>query len=147
MKTLHLLAAGAALSFSLQGQAQDNRIFLADPAIFTDNGAYYLYGTGSARGFLAYTSKDLQHWRPVADTLALKRGEAFGNGGFWAPHIFKRGNTYYMAYTADEQIAIATATSPEGPFRQNTPLNSAARASRSTRSSSLTTTAKHTSTT
>ena len=66
-----------------------------------------------------YTSSDLQHWEGpagVQDGFALKKGEAFGTKGFWAPQIFKRGDTYYMTYTADEQIAIATSDSPLGPF-------------------------------
>jgi len=96
-------------------------IYLADPTIFLDKGIYYLYGTSSDKGFLAYASKDLKNWgKPVGKNngFALKKGDAFGSKGFWAPQVFKRGNTYYMAYTADEQIAIAHSNSPLGPFVQ-----------------------------
>lgn len=120
LRSISTLALLAVLLPATETAAQQ-RILLADPTIFTDKGIYYLYGTGSAQGFPAYTSTDLVHWRPLADTLALKRGEAFGGGGFWAPQIFQRGDTYYMAYTAEEQIAIATAPSPAGPFRQPAP--------------------------
>lgn len=119
-RSISTLAVLAALARPGATAAQQ-RILLADPTIFADDGTYYLYGTGSPQGFPAFTSSDLQHWRPVTDTLALRRGGAFGGGGFWAPQVFKRGNTYYMAYTADEQIAIATASSPAGPFRQHIP--------------------------
>ncbi|WP_232282999.1 glycoside hydrolase family 43 protein [Pedobacter sp. BAL39] len=96
-------------------------IYLADPTIFVDQGTYYLYGTSSEKGFLVYQSKDLKKWSGPAgkkNGFALAKGDAFGSGGFWAPQIFKRGKLYYMAYTADEQIAIATSDSPLGPFKQ-----------------------------
>ncbi|WP_268223783.1 glycoside hydrolase family 43 protein [Sinomicrobium oceani] len=100
------------------------QVYLADPTVFESNGTYYLYGTKNdpditGEGFLVYTSQDLQHWEGPAgatDGFALKKGDAFGNGGFWAPQVFYHNATYYMAYTADEHIAIATADSPLGPF-------------------------------
>lgn len=98
-----------------------NRIHLADPTIFLDNGTYYLYGTSSPDGFLVYESKDLKTWTVPAgakDGLALRRGESWGTKGFWAPQVFKRNGRYYMIYTANEQLAIAEADSPVGPFRQ-----------------------------
>ena len=96
-------------------------IYEADPTIFFDNGTYYLYGTSSNSGFLVYASKDLRSWTgPVGknDGYALRKGDAYGTKGFWAPQVFKQGGTYYMAYTADEQIAIAKSNSPLGPFTQ-----------------------------
>ena len=98
-------------------------ITLADPTIFLDNGTYYLYGTSAPDGFLVYKSTDLKHWEGpcgAENGLALKRGDAFGSQGFWAPQVFKRKGMYYMAYTANEQLAIAEAKSPLGPFCQQT---------------------------
>lgn len=118
-------ALAALMATALPCAAQQPSIFLADPTIFADKGQYYLYGTSSSKGFLVYTSKDLQTWQAPADTsrrLALQRGDAFGNGGFWAPQVFKHRGNFYMAYTADEQIAIAKASHPAGPFKQNTPI-------------------------
>lgn len=103
--------------------AQQPAIFLADPTIFKDKGTYYLYGTGSNQGFLMYKSADLKTWRQPQDSarqFALKRGESFGTSGFWAPQVFAWKDSYYMAYTANEQIAIAKANSPAGPFKQDT---------------------------
>lgn len=97
-------------------------ITLADPTIFVDKGQYYLYGTGSSAGFPIYQSKDLKRWHIPASAkegLALKKGESFGKAGFWAPQVFRYRGSYYMAYTADEQIAIAKGSSPAGPFRQH----------------------------
>ncbi|MDQ0109801.1 beta-xylosidase [Chitinophaga terrae (ex Kim and Jung 2007)] len=116
----------AFMAVTVTGKAQQPSIFLADPTIFADKGTFYLYGTGSSQGFPYYTSADGKIWRQEKDStrrLALKRGEAYGNTGFWAPQVFKRGNNYYMAYTANEQIAIARATSPAGPFKQDTLLS------------------------
>ncbi|WP_316843842.1 glycoside hydrolase family 43 protein [Pedobacter psychrodurus] len=99
----------------------NDTIYLADPTIFVDKGVYYLYGTSSDKGFLVYTSTDLKNWGKAAgknNGFALKKGDAFGSKGFWAPQVFKRGNKYYMAYTADEEIAIAHSNSPLGPFLQ-----------------------------
>ena len=99
-------------------------LLLADPTVFRDNDTYYLYGTSSLNGFLVYQSKDLKHWEGpcgASDGLALKRGDAFGTAGFWAPQVFKVKNKYFMAYTANEQIAIAESESPLGPFRQKEP--------------------------
>ena len=99
-----------------------DEITLADPTIFFDNGIYYLYGTSPEEGFDVYTSKDLETWTgPVGandDGMALVKSDVFGTTGFWAPQVFKRGSKYYMAYTADEQMAIAEADSPLGPFKQ-----------------------------
>lgn len=96
----------------------------ADPTIFRDtDGTYYLYGTGaqSDKGFYVYQSKDLKEWSgPVGkeNGFCLTSNTSFGTTGFWAPQVAKRGDTYYMFYTANEQIAVATAPSPLGPFSQ-----------------------------
>ena len=110
---------------SLRVTAQRKQILLADPTIFEENGTYFLYGTKedpsiSGSGFLVYTSKDLKNWvGPIgkSEGFALKKGDAFGTKGFWAPQVFKHKDTYYMAYTANEKIAIAKADSPLGPFK------------------------------
>ncbi|GGF26354.1 glycoside hydrolase family 43 protein [Echinicola rosea] len=98
-------------------------ITLADPTIFYDGGTYYLYGTSRANeGFLVYQSTDLENWQGPAGKLpegfCLQKGQVYGDQGFWAPQVFKRGGFYYMAYTANEQIALARSESPIGPFTQ-----------------------------
>jgi xylan 1,4-beta-xylosidase len=101
-------------------------IYLADPTIFYNEGTYYLYGTTtgntplSGQGFQVYTSTDLKIWRgPVGAEagLALKKGDSYGTQGFWAPQVLKYNNQFYMIYTADENIAVATSSSPLGPFK------------------------------
>lgn len=96
--------------------------FLADPTIFQAQGTFYLYGTveRGAGGFLVYTSKNLKDWQPAQSNggYALKKGEVFGTTGFWAPQVFAQNGSYYMAYVANENIAIAKSNNPAGPFTQ-----------------------------
>ncbi|CAN5392189.1 glycoside hydrolase family 43 protein [soil metagenome] len=115
--------------FDLHADAQStykniDTIHLADPTIFYNKGTYYLYGTveeNSGNGFIAYTSKDMQRWEKSTtspDGYVLKKGEAYGTKGFWAPQVFQQQDSFYLAYVADENIAIATSASPAGPFMQ-----------------------------
>jgi xylan 1,4-beta-xylosidase len=110
-------------------------IYLADPTILLHQGTYYLYGTvgGNAdNGFLVYTSRDMKFWEASKDVnngYALLKGDVYGTAGFWAPQVFVYKNKFYMAYVANENIAIAESESPRGPFTQKvkqhlpTPVN------------------------
>ncbi|WP_460765232.1 glycoside hydrolase family 43 protein [Niabella terrae] len=104
-------------------------IYQADPSIFFYGGKYYLYGTDGSvpdKGIRVYISSDKVNWnlftRPGA-AFALMPGTAFGSRGFWAPQVWHRNDKFYMAYVANEQIAIASAGSPEGPFTGNDPID------------------------
>ncbi len=113
-----LILFSATLSINAQ------ELNVADPTIFVDNGKYYLYGTSadSDHGFEVYVSTNLTDWEGPAgkkDGKVLTKGDAFGTKWFWAPQVIKVDSTYYMLYTADEQIAVAQADSPLGPFTNN----------------------------
>ena len=102
-------------------KVDSNQIYLADPAIFYYRHTYYLYGTGAPDGFPVYSSTDLKHWSRHKETnggYALKKGDAFGSGQFWAPQVFSSNNKFYMAYAANEHIAIASSEHPAGLFSQ-----------------------------
>ncbi|MFD3002387.1 glycoside hydrolase family 43 protein [Pontibacter toksunensis] len=107
-----------------QDVAEGNNIHLADPTVFYHKGTYYLYGTvegNSGKGFEVYTSEDLKSWegpKGVRDGFALSKEDAYGTEGFWAPQVFNHQGKFYMAYTANENIAIAESSSPLGPFTQ-----------------------------
>lgn len=122
MKTIILFCGLFCLLMQPMAHAQDSSaIYQADPAIFQHKGTYYLYGTGTVKtGFQVYTSKDLQHWELSEQNngYALHEGDAFGTDGFWAPQVFLHKDTFYIAYVANENIAIATSASPLGPFKQ-----------------------------
>lgn len=104
---------------------EKDQIYLADPTIFAYKNNYYLYGTTGIKypkmndGFMVYTSNNLQKWNGLAgkNGLALTKGDAFGDKGFWAPQILKYENQFYMFYTANENIAVAKSNSPLGPFK------------------------------
>lgn len=108
---------------------EDPAIYFADPTIFHYKNKFYLCGTNgfnSDSGFYIAVSDDLQHWKKTAgNKRALTKGETFGTTGFWAPQIFLHHNNIYMAYTANENIAIAESGNIAGPFRQKQfePLN------------------------
>jgi len=89
---------------------------LADPTVIFYKGTYYLYATNDVdgdRGYRAYLSKDLVHW---------KRGPVVfkpGRPHVWAPDINRDPQTglFYLYYTADRTVGVAKASSPLGPFR------------------------------
>lgn len=97
-------------------------MYLADPTVFYYKQKYYLYGTDGFKpdsGFHVAVSDDLVKWKKnTLNTRALTRGQAFGTKGFWAPQVFVHHNKIFMAYTANEQIAIAESEHPAGPFKQ-----------------------------
>jgi xylan 1,4-beta-xylosidase len=115
---------------AVQLAAQEKQeIFYADVTIYVEGGKYYLTGTNGSRGgpsgFTVLESKDLKTWTiPAASNdslgMILTRGDhTYGTKGFWAPQIFKAGDTYYLAYTADEQTVLAQSKSLLGPYRQS----------------------------
>jgi xylan 1,4-beta-xylosidase len=119
------LAAVLSIYFSIQvfSQVPGDTLKIADPSIFVHNNKFYLYGTverNAGKGFLVHVSDDLKTWKLSTENsgYALKKGDVFGRSGFWAPQVFTYKNKFYMAYTANEQIAIAESDSPLGPFVQ-----------------------------
>ena len=94
----------------------DDTIPLADPYILLADGVYYAYGTHAANGIEVYTSTDLKSWTPAG--LALDRQNTTATRWFWAPEVYRWKGTFYMFYSADEHLYLATSTSPTGPFRQ-----------------------------
>lgn len=123
MHSFHLLISFLFWTIGLTSLTEKEPIYLADPSIFYHDGTYYLYGTsGNDKnlGFEVYLSEDLESWKKSTknEGYALKKGDSFGEIGFWAPQVFEFEGLFYMAYTANENIAIATSDSPLGPFKQ-----------------------------
>lgn len=96
----------------------ENKLPIADPYILYHEGLYYAYGT-RVNGFEVYISEDLKHWRR-SEHLALSPGDSWGDRWFWAPEVYyvESKNRFYMFYSVDEHIAVASSTRPEGPFVQ-----------------------------
>ena len=93
-------------------------VTLADPFIMLYDNLYYAYGTNSDVGIEVYTSNDLKEWAKAAD-LALHKDNSYGDRWFWAPEVYFVNDKFYMYYSADEHICVATSDSPLGPFKQD----------------------------
>ena len=100
----------------------------ADPFVLLHEGKYYLYCTietgthessTSDDGFFVYESTDLKTWENKG--LCLNKKDVIGDKWFWAPEVTFYNNKFYMAYSANEHMAVAVSDSPLGPFKQETP--------------------------
>ncbi len=94
---------------------------IADPYVLFHEGKYYAYGTGGTvhgDGFACFTSTDLKTWK--REGQALMADDSYGTWGFWAPEVYyvKDRQKFYMFYSSEEHICVATSDSPQGPFRQ-----------------------------
>jgi arabinan endo-1,5-alpha-L-arabinosidase len=103
-----------------------------DPTlIHAPDGLYYAYATQTLRdgrwiNIQVASSKNLVDWEHLGDALPEKPGWAQETQDFWAPSVIFDGTTYFMYYSATPDVchepqrghclAIATATSPAGPF-------------------------------
>lgn len=92
----------------------------ADPYIMLHDNVYYAYGTSSDRGFEVYYSDNLEAWRKHPQLL-LDKKDSYADRWFWAPEVYynKENNKFYLFYSADEHICVATSDSPLGPFSQS----------------------------
>jgi len=93
-------------------------IYFGDPFILLHENTYYAYGTSSSDGIEVYTSDDLLIWEKQPE-LALHKDNSWGERWFWAPEIYFVNGIFYMYYSADEHICVATSDSPTGPFIQD----------------------------
>jgi len=94
-------------------------VFLGDPFILLHEDTYYAYGTSEEDGIGVFISDDLVSWKQVpGNRLALSQRDSWGDRWFWAPEVYYVDGTFYMYYTADEHICVATSDNPLGPFKQ-----------------------------
>ena len=95
------------------------RIAFGDPFILLHDGVYYAYGTASPNGIEVYTSNDLLTWQTAPDNrLALHKDDVWATRNFWAPEVNYINGKFYMYFSGDSHICVATSDSPLGPFRQ-----------------------------
>lgn len=93
-----------------------SKVPLADPYILLDGDTYYAYGTHDADGIEVWTSDDLYVWEKQG--LALNKENTTEDRWFWAPEVYNKNGKYYMYYSANEHLYVATSDSPLGPFKQ-----------------------------
>lgn len=120
-----LLAIGtAAATLTYASNFQNPVANGADPFVLKDGDTYYLYATeDDSYGYRVYTSQNLVDW--VCHGYCMQKtdiylGDPSAYAGFWAPEVFKYNGTYYLIYTAQEHLGIATSDSPYGPFTNDT---------------------------
>lgn len=97
------------------------KVPLADPFILLWDNTYYAYGTLSEDGIAVFVSDDLINWSVPKETpngLALHKNDVWGDRWFWAPEVYHVNGIFYMYYSANEQICVATSNHPLGPFKQ-----------------------------
>ena len=137
-----LAAAALALSSCATPLGQPSASSFANPVLDSDfpdpavvkapDGFYYAYATqtqiaGKWVNIQLARSADLVNWTHVGDALPAKPGWASKTQDFWAPHVARHGDTYYLYYSAkpdaaltDDKrglcLAVATAGGPLGPF-------------------------------
>lgn len=106
---------------SFTGNVEKSSVIFGDPFILLYNGTYYAYGTGANNGIEVYTSLDLSEWEKAPE-LALHKKDSWGDRWFWAPEVYYilQKKKFFMYYSADEHICVATSDSPLGPFKQQT---------------------------
>lgn len=112
------------------------QVAFGDPYVLHVKGdKYYMYGTGgtASKGYGAYSSADLVHWKNegqvyfASNTNGWSDSTAAWDGAYWAPEVYERNGKYYMFYSAqwkenpakDEEnfrIGVAVADKPTGPF-------------------------------
>jgi len=98
-----------------------SKVPFGDPFIMLWEGKYYAYGTLSPDGIAVFVSDDLLEWRTPGEApngLALHKDDSWADKWFWAPEVYHVKGKFYMYYSANEHICVATADSPMGPFKQ-----------------------------
>ena len=95
----------------------------ADPDVHYLDGQYWIYPTTdgfqgwSGTSFKAYSSRDLVHWKDHGVILDLGPDVSWADKNAWAPAIAERNGKYYFYFCAEQQIGVAVADSPAGPFK------------------------------
>ncbi len=86
---------------------------IGDPAVIFYEGKYYLYPTGDNHSYHVYISEDLVHWSK--GPRVFQSGET----GVWAPDVFfnREDGIFYLYYTVNGRIGVASADRPDGVFR------------------------------
>ena len=108
------------VSFCLTDIEKKSPVQFGDPFILNDHGTYYMYGTANAnQGIKVYKSNDLISWTDgTTDGFALIKDDVWGNTNYWAPEVYYLNDLFYMFFSVEEHIAVATSNSPLGPFKQ-----------------------------
>jgi xylan 1,4-beta-xylosidase len=88
---------------------------IGDPTVIYHGGKYYLYPTGDNHSYYVYISNDLVHWTKGPKVFESREP------GVWAPDVFfsKDDHMFYLYYTVNGMIGVASADRPEGVFKDH----------------------------
>ncbi len=95
-----------------------------DPFVLRAGDGYYTYATNTpAANVPVMYSRDLAHWKPLADALPqLPQWAEQGKLRTWAPSVLHVGGAYRMYVTVGDRahqaqcIGVASSARPAGPF-------------------------------
>jgi beta-xylosidase len=96
--------------------------YYADPNLAIFGESYFLYPTTdgledwTATTFRVFSSNDLVVWRDQGVALDVATDLHWATSQAWAPTIARRGNKYFLYFTAESNIGVAVSDSPQGPF-------------------------------
>ncbi len=98
-----------------------------DPTILRVGQHFWASATSGEWGpqFPLFHSTDLMHWTPQGAIFPVQ--PAWAEGSFWAPELVEDGGRFFVYYVARARggplsIAVATATSPKGPWIDHGPI-------------------------
>jgi beta-xylosidase len=94
----------------------------ADPHLAVFKGRYYLFPTTdgtegwASTSFICLSSEDLIHWKNHGVILRLGVDVRWAERNAWAPAIACKNGKYYFYFSAAQNIGVAAADKPEGPY-------------------------------
>lgn len=88
----------------------------ADPHVIEADGVYYLYPTTTGVSVECWSSEDLVDWTYEGVVWGPAPSGSWNDRDVWAPGVYEEEGVYYLYYTADDQIGVASSTAPTGPF-------------------------------
>ncbi len=118
-------------TYAVSAQVAGNPVlegYYADPEIIFSqkNQKYYLYPTSdgftgwSGTYFKTFSSEDLLNWKDEGVILDLKKDVSWTDRNAWAPTMVEKEMdgvySYFYYFTAAQQIGVAVANDPAGPF-------------------------------
>jgi beta-xylosidase len=109
------------LGLNPESDTKGTKVPFGDPFIMLWQNKYYAYGTLSPDGIAVFVSDDLLTWSSptgLIDGLVLNKKDVWAERWFWAPEVYYVNGKFYMYFSADEHICVATSDSPLGPFVQ-----------------------------
>ncbi|MCE6997345.1 family 43 glycosylhydrolase [Saccharothrix sp. S26] len=98
--------------------------FNADPNVVRFGDTYYIYATTdgfpgwSSSSFKVWSSKNLVDWTEHGTILDLGPDVSWAESRAWAPTAIEKDGKYYFYFSADQNIGVAVADSPLGPFTE-----------------------------